>query len=288
MKNNMLYLLVSVFLSSGRNITSKKIAADTNKKSQFFLLHTILFASAALLIFTFHIKELGFVSATTLLCGTIYGVLLILSQWLFTLALKNGKTSVCSVVYSLGFLLPTVSGSIFWNEPLSVLQIVGLFVAVAVIFLAAKKNDTEDKSKTIFFPFILIAMVSSGGLGIMQKVQQSSEVSDEIGAFLLIAFLFAFICSAVAMLLCRERVTFSATKILYPVFTGLCFGGANLCNTILAGRMKSAVFFPLQNIATILFSTLLGLVIFKEKLTLKVAGILILGITVIVLFSTQN
>ena len=110
-------------------------------------------------------------------------------------------------------------------------------------------------------------MFSSGGLGIMQKVQQSSAAANEKGAFLFVAFCFAFCCSFAAFLLSHEKTGFPVQRTLYPALTGLCFGGANLCNTILAGKMKSAVFFPLQNISTILFTTLLGIFLFKEKLT---------------------
>lgn len=286
MKDNLLYLVLSVSLSAGRNITSKKTAADSNKKSQFFLSQTVLFASAALLLLAFGIKNFVSVSAITLFYGMIYGVLLILSQWMFTIALKSGNTSVCSVVYSLGFILPTISGTLFWNETLTLLNIIGIFVAVIIILLTAKKGETEQgKRNRSFIWYILIAMISSGGLGIMQKVQQSSTVADEKETFLLIAFTFAFCCSLIAFLLYRERQIFSVRKTLSPAFTGLCFGGANLCNTVLAGKMKSSVFFPLQNISTILFTTLLGIFIFKEKLTPKTTVILILGIAVIVLFS---
>ena len=124
-------------------------------------------------------------------------------------------------------------------------------------------------------------MVSSGGLGIMQKLQQSSETANEKGSFLLIAFLLAFGCSFLAFLFSRDRAVLCVKKALYPALTGLCFGGANLCNTILAGKMKSASFFPLQNITTILLTTLLGIALFKEKPTLKTITILILGIAVI-------
>ena len=118
----------------------------------------------------------------------------------------------------------------------------------------------------------------------MQKVQQSSSAAEEKTMFLLIAFVFAFFCSFIAFLLCREKETFDTKNAVYPAVAGLCFGGANFCNTVLAGNMKSAVFFPLQNVSTILVSTLFGIVIFKEKITPKTAVILMLGIVVIVLF----
>ncbi len=282
-----LYLVTSVLLSAGRNITSKKIAADTNLKAQFFLSQTVLFASAAALLLLFGIKDMATMASTTLICGIIYGVLLILSQWMFTLALKIGHTSVCSVVYSLGFILPTVSGTLFWDEAFGSLQLIGIFISVVIILLSAKKGQGEQKKEhKIFIPCILVAMLSSGGLGIMQKVQQSSVNANEKGAFLLVAFCFAVCCSFVAYLSCsRERGVFHVRKAVYPAVTGLCFGGANLCNTVLAGKMKSAAFFPIQNISTIVFTTLLGIVLFKEKLTLKTATIFILGVAVIILFS---
>lgn len=285
-KENLLYLFLSVSLSSGRNILSKKTAADSDQRAAFFLSQTVLFAAAASLLFVFGAKDLVSVSAMTLIYGTTYGVLLVLSQWMFTLSLKSGNTSVCSVVYSLGFILPTISGTLFWKETLRLLDFIGILVAVLIVLLAAKKSESSlRKRNRSFFGYILTAMLSSGGLGIMQKLQQSSKEAEEKEAFLLIAFLFAFCCSLLALLLCREQPTIRMKRNVYPVFTGLCFGGANLCNTVLAGRMKSAVFFPIQNILTILLSALLGVVIFRERLTLKTAAILLLGIAVIVLFS---
>jgi len=285
MKENLLFLILSVSLSAGRNIASKKTAGVSSQKSHFFLSQSILFGCAALLLFPFGIQDLFVGSASTLMYGLIYGILLILSQWMFTLSLKSGNTSVCSVVYSLGFLLPTISGTLFWNETLTLSHGVGILIAVIIILLTAHKSETEQGKQSKAFLFcILTAMVSSGGLGIMQKIQQSSETANEKGCFLLIAFFLAFSCSLFAFLLSRDRAVLCGKKALYPALTGLCFGGANLCNTILAGKMKSAAFFPLQNIATILLSTLLGIALFKEKPTLKTITILILGITVIFLF----
>ena len=113
----------------------------------------------------------------------------------------------------------------------------------------------------------------------------STDAADEKGVFLFVAFTFAFCSSLVAFLVCRDGLMHGRAKVLYPAITGICFGGANLCNTILAGRMKSAVFFPVQNVSTILLSTLFGVVIFKEKITSKTVAIIILAIVVIVLFS---
>ena len=72
-----------------------------------------------------------------------------------------------------------------------------------------------------------------------------------------------------------------------PIVAGLCFGGSNVCNTMLAGVLPSAVFFPVQNISTILLSTLLGILLFRERMTARNAVVLLLGILVIALFSVS-
>jgi drug/metabolite transporter (DMT)-like permease len=284
MGENTLYLLLSVGLSAGRNLTSKKTAADAKDRSSFFFSQAVLFLSAALILAVFNPRAFALASPVALMQGVVYGVLLILSQWMFTLALRHGSTSVCSVIYSLGFILPTISGAVFWNESFTASHFCGLLMALAVILLTVKRDGCKRGERS-FIPFILIAMLSSGGLGIMQKVQQSSQAAEHKGAFLITAFLVAFIASMAALLLCQRAPRVSKDAVIYPALAGGCFGGANLCNTVLAGRMSSAVFFPVQNISTILLSTLLGIILFKEKITVKTAITVALGIAVVVIFS---
>ena len=282
---NLLYLAVSVSLSAGRNLTSKRTAVSFRSPADFLLSQAFLFGTAALLLLGYVLLQPVTVSAITWVYGLIYGILLILSQWMFTLALKRGNTSVCSVVYSLGFILPTVFGSLFWQESFSLRYGIGVILAVLLILLSGKKESATAQPGKTYFPFILIAMVSSGGLGIMQKVQGTSGAAEEKGMFLLIAFGLAFGVSFFAWLLCWKKDKAPVCLSPAPVLTGLCFGGANLFNTILAGRMNSAVFFPLQNISTILLTCLLGILLFKEKITRRTVSILLLGAAIIMLFS---
>ncbi len=280
-----LYLIASISLSAGRNITSKKTASSFANFSQFFLSQTVLFLSAAILLAFSDLGAFSKISGLTAVYGVIYGGLLISSQWMFTLALKRGNTSVCSVVYSLGFIIPTVSGSIFWGEDFLPLHFLGLALALCVIFLSIKKEEGSKQVKKSFVPFILIAMLSSGGLGVMQKVQQKSPFPQEKSIFLVIAFSVAFLASLLAFAFSKKEGGMKKSFFIPPIITGICFGGANLCNTILAGLLDSAVFFPLQNISTILATTVLGIILFKEKLTLKTSLIILLSIAVVIIFS---
>ena len=284
MLENALYLTASIGLSCSRNLLSKKSAISSSNFSLFFLSQTILFFSASLLILIFGSVSFSFVATETLFYGVIYGILLILSQWMLTLSLKGGNVGVCTVIYSLGFLLPTLSGALFFNETFTLTNGVGLILALCVIVLNVKKEKTENLDKKHFVYLIIIAMLSSGGLGIMQKVQQNSAFKHQKGTFLLVAFVFAFLVSLLFYLFSKNKLTPNAKTVAVSSLTGLCFGGANFCNTFLAGRMPSAIFFPLQNISTIVASAVLGILIFKEKTTPKTMLTILMGVAVILFF----
>lgn len=282
---NSLYLLLSVSLTSGRNIASKKTAADNSAASHFFFSQSMLFLAADLLLISFSLTSFSAVSTTTVIYGIIYGVLLILSQWMFTLALKIGSTAICSVVYSLGFIIPTVSGAIFWDEKFTLTDLIGLILAlITIAFTVIGKEKGSNNGKGFVLP-IVIAMLASGGLGIMQKVQQSSAFADERNVFLIIAFTLAFLSSITGFLCCKNKAEIKKRHVIFPSIAGLCFGGANVFNTILAGRIKSAAFFPLQSISVILLSTVLGIIFFKEKLSFKNIMIILLGAVTVIVFS---
>lgn len=285
MGENLLYLLLSVSLSAGRNVISKKTAAAAGNRRSFFFSQAVLFLSAAVLLGLCGGLPEGGVSGLTVAYGLVYGVLLVLSQWMLTLALRCAQTGVCSAIYSLGFILPTLSGAVFWGEGFTAADFAGLTLAVGAILLPLGENSSGGQQAKRFLPFILTAMLASGGLGIVQKLQQSSPAAQQRGAFLVIAFVLAFGCSFGAFLLCGRTDPLPPKAAFCPALTGACFGGANLCNTVLAGRLESAVFFPVQNISVILLSALLGIVVFREKLTARTGLVLLLGAAAVVLLS---
>ena len=67
---------------------------------------------------------------------------------------------------------------------------------------AAKSGEDEKKANLKWLFLCLIAFAATGGIGVMQKVHQSSSYRDELNAFLIVAFIAsAFLCSIFAYLL---------------------------------------------------------------------------------------
>ena len=120
----------------------------------------------------------------------------------------------------------------------------------------------------------------------MQKVQQNSPYHEQKNSFVITAFALAGTISFLLSLFAKQEPKVKlGRKLFYGIGIGAAFGICNLLNTILAGRLDSAVFFPVLNIGTILFSVVSGIVFFKEKILKTDLIVLLLGITSILLIT---
>lgn len=275
-----LLLTLSVVLSTGRNLLSKRLSDLPFGTRAFFSCQGVLFlcGGAALLLFG-KIPQNG-LSAETMGYAVPYGLLLIPAQWLYTAALAKGNTAICSTVYSLGFILPTLSGALLWAEPISILDALGILCAAAAVVASGVRSQSRGKrSGSHYFVPLLVAMLSSGGLGILQKLQQRSDGADQKALFLLVAFLIAAGISLLFALCMRkeEGAAVHPQTIAVASGIGVCFGCCNLLNTTLAGLLPSAILFPTLNVSVILLSLLCGAVFFKERLSKREVTVLLLG-----------
>ena len=275
-----LLLGLSVVLSTGRNLFSKKLSNIHFGTSPFFLCQSVLFLCGGIALVLFGKISFDSIAPITFAYAIIYGLLLILAQWFYTAALAKGNTALCSTVYSLGFILPALSGAILWTEAFSPLDLLGILCAVSAVIISGRKPKAKvNTAKSYYFIPLVIAMLASGGLGIVQKLQQKSAYAEQKSIFLLIAFTLAAVISFIFSLFAKKQdgTPFRRSKLMVASCIGLFFGCCNLLNTTLAGLLDSAIFFPTLNIGVILLSMICGVSFFKEKITKKEVSVLILG-----------
>ena len=282
-----LLLCTSMVLSVGRNLLSKNLSALHFGEQAFFSRQAVLFLFGGICIALFGGNWSCALSLQTLLYGIVYGLLLIVAQWFYTAALGGGNMALCSTVYSLGFIIPTLSGAVFWNEPFSGFDLLGvLCAALAIVCSKAEPTGKKTRARGRYFLPLIVAMTASGGLGIMQKLQQRSPVADELQAFLVIAFLLAAGLSFLSSCMVKKRAAASHPKTLWMAAgVGIAFGGCNLLNTTLAGMLPGAVLFPTLNIGVILTTMLCGVILLGERIGKKEICVLALGASSILLLT---
>ena len=285
-----LLLTASVSCSTARAVFSKKLGIAAGGKREFCKTQAELFFFAAAVIFLLNIKGMCPPTGETLLFGVMYGIFTVLAQWLYTVALGKMPVSVCAMVYSFGFIIPTVFGTVMWNESSGFFKILSVLLCVVTIILSSLGNGGDNKKTEIgaVLPLI-ISMIASGGLGVVQKLQQKSDYPSETGAFLVSAFLLAGIISAVAALTAKNE-NYTAQKhekeFYFSVITvGAAMAAANTANTLLAGRLPSVIAFPITNVGVILASLLVSVLFLKEKITGKQIAAMVTGIAAVVMFN---
>lgn len=290
MNNLTLFLLaLSIVCSTARAVFSKKLGILNGGKYSFYITQTVLFFVAAAVIFVFNIKSIASPSKTALLLALAYGILTVLSQWMYTVALTRAPISICAMVYSFGFIIPTVFGTVVWRERVNAFKIISILLCICTIILTSLKND-EDSPEMQGLPVtLIIAMLASGGLGVVQKIQQKTSARDETGMFLLLAFDLAMLLSLAASVTKRketvQNIRIDSSLAFYIIIVGVSMAVANMANTLLAGLLPSAVVFPIVNVGVILASLAVSVIMLREKISKNQIAAFGLGVTAILLFN---
>ena len=280
---NVLWLIFAVMLGTGRGVFSKGMVCEGKKG--FYFNQFLLFLSGTVGIFICNIKAFLTVTSTTYFYGVVFGILTIIAQWCYTVALGRGPTSICAMIYSFGFIMPTISGPIFWNEPFGITSFIGILIAITAIIVSASTENKENKKGEGFVLPNIVAMLASGCLGLLQKFHQQSDDAYNLDGFLVTAFLVSTVISLFMALVSKQESKENLSIKISPVMAGLCLGIVSLVNTMLAGRMESTILFPTLNIGVMIASMIAGIFIFKEKPTKLQIISFVLGIVSILILS---
>ncbi|MBQ4088520.1 MAG: EamA family transporter [Clostridia bacterium] len=216
-------------------------------------------------------------SAYTVVLGIIFGIATALCAILHMKALENGPLSYTSVICSCAMVIPALSGLLFFGEAVTALQYVGIVLMVISFVCAVDKQNGEAGMSFKWMLLCLGSFMFSGSVGVMQKVHQSSPHKDELGIFLVIAFVASALFSAVLSAYYKnggQQITvLSGAKLKKFVLVSVVCGiGIALCNQInmfLAGVMEAIIFYPVVNGAGMLLTTAAGIIFWKEKLSKK-------------------
>ena len=308
-----LLLALATLASSGKALVLKKLGRDSQASTQIYRLNSAIFIIAAAVVGVFALISGRWLvpSGFTLLLSLIFASLLLFTQVTETVAMKHGSASMTILVYSLGLLLPIFYGRIFLSERISAWQVVGMLLIVAALyFIVGPKRDGHFGP--LWLPLALLACFGSGATAIVQKIQQNSDVREELMPFLVVAFTIASLISLALSFIPgkpeektdderdseredAETRGFASPEwkktvfanLRFALFSGFCVGALNILNLILAGKLPSVVQFPIYNIGGMILTGIGGRLIFAEKLTRMQAvgfavgccAILIIGLT---------
>lgn len=267
----MLFILGSILFSALLVILFKVFEPF---KVDTFQVIVFNYITATLLSFVFHpsFDPLA-LSAPLWLCGSIIGILFISIFYLIGFSVKRVGIAPVSVAQKMSLVIPTLFG-IFWlNDATGALKWIGLVLAVLAIYLSVHKGKEEEKAIGVgawLCPLLIFA--GSGCVDSLIKYTQLNYVNAaQEKDFVLITYL---VCAIAGVVVLPFQLWKMKKRIEWKnVVAGIALGTPNYCSMVFFVKslalpgLATSVFFPINNLGIILFSTATGYFLFKEKIS---------------------
>lgn len=254
-------IVANVLSSSFSNSASKKTLTTRGDVYRF---NSLIYIVALVL---FVIYSLGQpTSAYTILMGLIFGILTVAASISKFLALSIGPMHITLLFITCQMIIPTMSGALMFGEPFSVGKFICMIFMLFFVYLSLDKSG-NGKINTKWLIFCLISFFATGAVGVMQKLHQASVHKDEIGSFLTVAIAFSLVFSLIFSKKGEDSAHFGKKEYIYAAVCGIATFLCNVFNLELSGILPSQLFFPVVNGVPLVLSSLVAIIIFKERVT---------------------
>jgi len=202
------------------------------------------------------------------------GALFIIVFNLMAVTTQRSGLSVVSVATKMSVVIPVIFGLIYYKESLGIFKVVGILLALVAVYLTSikSKNGIAIKKENLIFP--VLVFFGSGIVDTSIKFLEGSFVAkNDVPLFSAVVFAAAAIVGTVLLMIqmLRGKFNFEAKNILggialgIPNYASIYF----LVQALRSGIFESSGIFTINNVAIVAVSTVVGILLFKEKLILK-------------------
>ncbi|NJW51479.1 EamA family transporter [Salinimicrobium oceani] len=270
----MIYLLLSV-LSSSVIFVIFKLYERFGINTLQAIIFNYFFAFASGMLVDQQPLNLSKIIGEQWFLGTvILGFLFISVFYLAALTTQRSGLSVVSVATKMSVAIPVLFGIFLYNESTGPIKVAGIILAMAAVYLTSikKKEGIKIKKRNLIFP--MLVFFGSGIIDSTLKFLETTYVAAEDVA-LFSSTIFAIAGCIGVCILTIQAVLGKLRLSLRNLIGGIALGIPNFGSIyflVLALRtegMESSTVFPLNNVAIVMISTFLGILLFKEKMLPK-------------------
>jgi len=214
------------------------------------------------------------------------GILFIVVFNLTAVTAQKAGVSIASVAMKMSLVIPVIFGVAVYQEKLGALKILGIILALAAVYFAShKEKSVKVQQTTLILP--LLVFLGSGIIDTSLKFIQETYIEEaEFPLFSATVFAAAATTGLVVILLKSFKKPLKAN--LRNVLGGIVLGVVNyfsiyfLLRALQTDTLNSASIFTINNVAIVMFATLLGITLFKEKLSSKnICGIALAVVSIL-------
>lgn len=296
-----LLLLLSIAFFILQSVSMKFIKAESLTSKLFVNGCFTLVAGMGMGIYLYLFQKASSACLETILFGCLFGFLFAFTILFYNLAIHSGPLSYTAFYFSSSMLLPTIFGLVYFKEPLRGTLVISLFLFLLAFYFLNVPSRTEQKNKSVrqhnkkrWLFYCFLTFLGNGSLSIVQKLHQNQLNGTEASSFMFFGFCFATLFYLIAYLLVKNleqktaEVKTSApfsllqNNLLPILFLAVGSLLGNLLLTNLAGKIPGSYLFPLVQGSIIIGITLISVLFFHEKLSVRGKFGIFLGVLAII------
>lgn len=207
--------------------------------------------------------------------GIISGFLYLLCFVLLQKNIRYNGVILSSAAMKLGsVMIPVLIAILVFHEQVGGIQSAGIIIAVvAIILMNIEKGEVGKKNKKYW---LIVLLLGSGLTDTMANIYDKTGVAVLKNHYLFYTFSAALLTAFVMALLNKQKIR------LEDICSGLLIGIPNYYSArfllLSFGSVPAVVVYPVYSVGTIIITSMVGMLIFGEKLSVqkKLALLLIL------------
>lgn len=286
----MIYLFLSIIISTGLFVIFKYFGIyKIDVLKAIFINYIVAF------ILGFSLSEKQFsileIPEQSWFKGALFlGALFVSIFFVMALTAQRNGVSVASVAGKMSVVIPVFFGVFLYDETVTTLKIVGILIALVAVYLSSVKDSTKGVKKAgLLFPILLF--LGSGTIDTLLKYLETNFVQrEDVSLFSGSLFAIAACFSGTILLVksIKQKKQFGIQNCIAGFILGVpnYFSIIFLIKALQTEGFESSTLFTINNVGIVLVSTLVGILLFKEKFSLKnkigvvlaVLGILLVAI----------
>ena len=202
------------------------------------------------------------------------GVLFIVIFNLMAITTQRNGLSVVSVATKMSLVIPIIFGLLYYKESLGILKFIGIVMALVAVYLASVKTKAGVRvdRRNLIYP--LLVFLGSGVIDTSLKYLEDTHVAkNDVAIFS--SMIFAAAAVSGFLLLgwqgIRRKFKFELKNIIGGIFLGIpnYFSVYFLVQALRSDILESSGIFTVNNVAVVMTSTLVGILLFRERLLPK-------------------
>lgn len=268
----MIYLLLSIIASSFIFVIFKLFATYKINTLQAIIVNYFVAFTTGIILYEGSTEISQIPSQTWFYSSVALGLLFIMIFNLMAITTQKSGLSVVSVATKMSVVIPVLFGVFYYKEVLGIYKIIGIIIALVAVYLASVKSDTTLKKSNLILP--VLVFLGSGAIDTSLKFIEDAYVSEgDVSIFSATVFVSA---GTIGLLIIGYQVIKGSFTFEFKnIIAGICLGVPNyfsiymLVKALRHPDFESSTLFTINNVAIVMVSTFLGILLFKETLASK-------------------